>query len=271
VEDQGGRKCWIPDGPTVDANGGWGAVQVIFPPDQIDNPIGPMINSVVQWYKWDDGSLIQGLGDPAVYVMEGGQRRWVPDPPTLEHHWRWDDVQVISSVELNAIVRGADWPKWPPEQQQPAPAPVEPLLRFDTGDQHLGANHWMRTTGRLVRASGEIAGTTRTWTRTWFGGFHGAVSVILTDENDDYVPHPRVLQRYGVDGTWIGQSDRTEPWAVYIDANNAQRVRQARVFHTWAPDEFSTILDKWVEASEKGARLAENVGKIAAVVAAFGA
>jgi hypothetical protein len=221
-----------------------------------------MMQSVFQPYKWDDGSLIQAEGDPAVYVMDEGKRRLIPDPATLQHHWSWDVVQTVSPAEVIAIARGDDWPRYDPGGADPA------LYRFTTPDQHLGANHWMQTSGRLVRASGEVAGTTRTRTLTWFGGFHGAVSVILTDQNDDPVPHSRLLERYGVDGTKIGTSDRTDPWVFHMDPTDAQRVRRALVFHTWAPDDLQVILDKWVQTGQKAAQLVQDAGRIAAVFAA---
>jgi hypothetical protein len=62
-----------------------------------------MMQSVFQPYKWDNGSLIQAEGDPAVYVMNWGKRRLIPDAATLQHHWSWDVVQTVSPAEAIAM------------------------------------------------------------------------------------------------------------------------------------------------------------------------
>jgi hypothetical protein len=254
---------WVPDAATVDSLGGWGKVHTVFPPDTIENALGPMWPSIVDPGKWDDGSLITASPDPAIYVMEGGSKRWIPDPQTFDHlGYHWNEVQQISTVEINAIPTGN-----PIDRFVPGPPS---RLTVATGPQHLGANHWMETNAQLLVPTGEVTGTTRTWTATLLGGFHGGCYLIFSDENDFPVPDGQSpLWRYGVDGRWIGRSDRTDAFTWYLDLGTAQRVRYLRVFHTWAPDGFQTILSNWATTGQSVAQLAQSVAAIAAVVAAI--
>jgi hypothetical protein len=261
---EAGAKHWVPDEPTVNDLGGWRNVDTIWPPDRIDNPLGPMRPSVIDPYRWDAGSLLIADPDDAVFVMQDGQRRWVPDPATFDHNgYDWDEIQHISTIEMNAIPRIADIPRW-------MPTPSVTRYEAHTGPQFLGAGHYMDTSVQLLVATGQITGTTRTSTVTWFGGFHGGAYVILSDINDYPVANGQSpLWRYGVAGRWIGRSDRTDAFTWFIDVGTASQVRNLRVFHTWAADEFQTILGEWVAAGKQVAELAQSVASVAKVVAAI--
>jgi hypothetical protein len=257
-----GERHWVPDGQTVDSLGGWGAVQVVD--DRIDNPIGDNYPSVIDHAKhYPDGNLLTAAPQPNIYVMEDGKRRWITDPATFDAHgFRWEDVRHLSEVEINAIPLGA-----PLSGGGPA---LPNLVAFDTGSTFLGAGHYMSTKGALARQTGRCAGSTRTRSVTWFGGFHGAVYVILTDANDVPVKGGQSGQhRYGVDGTMIGQSDRTDSWEFDVSTTEAERVRYAHTYHTWAPDDFATVIGKWQTAGKSVAELATTVGGIAKVVTAI--
>lgn len=137
---------------------------------------------------------------------------------------------------------------------------------FDSGDVFLGSGHYMRTSGALNLADGAIAAQTRTRTVTWFGGYAGAARVIFADGND--VPiHQSQDHRYPVDGTWVGQSDRTDAWYETMKATRVGDVHRIYVFQSWAPDSFNPILDKWAKASGQVAQLAADVAAVAKVVA----
>jgi hypothetical protein len=260
---ENGARRWVPDSPTVDHLGGWGNVEVVWAPARIENPLGPMYNSVIAPFNWDDGSLLIADPEPSVFVMEGGQRRLVPDPATFDHMgYNWNQVRHISSVEMNVIPRGADIR--PYQSQSPS--------RFEvhTGPQFLGAGHYMETNAQLLVPTGQITGTTRTFTVTGLGGFHGGAYLILSDQNDFPVANGQSpLWRYGVDGRWIGRSDRTDAFTWFIDLATAQQVQGMTVFHTWAPDDFQTGLNKTIAIGKSVAELAQTVGQIATVVKAI--
>ncbi len=53
--------------------------------------------------KFPEGTLIKGTG-PAVYIINGGSRRLIPDEPTFNVlNYKWEKIQTLSDRELNSI------------------------------------------------------------------------------------------------------------------------------------------------------------------------
>lgn len=100
-------------------------------------------------------------------------------------------------------------------------------------DSFLGAGHYM-TTDATLSSDGVINAFTRTRSVTWFGGFTGGVQVLMVDENG-VVIGTTGQRRYGVDGTKIGRSDRTEHWTETIDPSIANRTVKLAAIHAWTP------------------------------------
>jgi len=100
-------------------------------------------------------------------------------------------------------------------------------------DSDLGANHYMTTHGVLL-PNGHIDAQTRTRTLTWFGGFTGGVYLLLEDPNG-FTIGSTAMHRFGVDGTMIGRSDRSDYWSEDSDPNIAARTAAVHCVHTWAP------------------------------------
>jgi hypothetical protein len=140
----------------------------------------------------------------------------------------------------------------------------EPKFVADTGLEDLGAGHFMHTRAALTIATGQLNAWTRTKTVTWFGGFRGGVAVLLADGDDNVMAVGQTpFQTYGVDGTAIGRSDRTDSWSAQIDPADAQRVERMLVFHTWNPASFGQIFDEWVARADRVASLGGKVVGIA--------
>jgi|GraSoiStandDraft_47_1057283.scaffolds.fasta_scaffold514982_1 hypothetical protein len=68
-----------------------------------------------------------------------------------------------------------------------------------------------------------ITGTDRTWTDLVLQGFHGNSQVEL-----EPAAYQTGRHRYGVDGKWIGQSDRTESWYEEVPLSTAQADRLSK-------------------------------------------
>jgi len=141
------------------------------------------------------------------------------------------DIQVLSEPEFNQLK----------EAKEP-PSPRAIGGNTFVADTFLGAGHYMYTTG-TVDPGGLIRASTRTRTITWFGGYHGGVYCIAADANDIGLAQTP-LQRYGVDGTAVGRSDRTDFWSAYIDAAAYNRAAKIYCFHTWAPDDMVTRINR---------------------------
>lgn len=58
------------------------------------------------------GALLQGLG-PKVYLVQNGQRRWIPDELTfLALGYKWENIKKISEQELMVIPESSPLPKY---------------------------------------------------------------------------------------------------------------------------------------------------------------
>jgi hypothetical protein len=200
-----------------------------------------------------DGTLLSVFAETAPYVVQGGKASQVPSPQ--EFAARGFDPNKIMRVP--ADLRGR-------LTVGPPLAPSVGVLAFASGDQFLGAGHYMNTHGTLDRQSGRVAATTRIRTITWFGGYHGSAHIIFADTNDAPVWQSQD-HRYGVDGTAVGTSDRTTAWFEAMKAGDTGRVTAYYLFQAWAPDDFMTILNKWVAAGKSVASLAASVASVAKV------
>jgi hypothetical protein len=204
-----------------------------------------------------DGDVVIGGVDPMPFVIENGERRPFESLGAFyAAGYEPDQVKVVDDPKLETMRLG-----------QPLVA-LAPVQVFDTGRVFLGAGHYMRTWGTLDLGSGRIAAQTFIQTITWFGGFHGAATVIFADEKNAPV-HQTGSYRYAVDGTAIGTSQRTSAWWEQLSPEDASRVTKIYIFQAWAPDSFQTILDKWVAAGQSLAQLAASVASVAKVVTIF--
>ena len=125
-------------------------------------------------------------------------------------------------------------------------ASLEPTsISIDTGDMDMGAGHFMGTRAVLYE-NGHIDAVTHTMSVTWLGGFKGGVYILLEDANGNIIGSTSNQHVFGVDGRWIGRSDRVDYWAEDIDPDLARRTRKLRVYHTWADN----ILDNLRRAAQ---------------------
>jgi hypothetical protein len=59
---------------------------------------------------YPDGTLLKASG-PEVDMMEGGKRRWIPDPSTFNcMHLNWGAIQTIADSDWDQIPQGAPYP-----------------------------------------------------------------------------------------------------------------------------------------------------------------
>jgi hypothetical protein len=237
----GGAKLWVHDQAQLSSYyGGWGAVRVL--------PYGSLtgVSTVPR-----DGTLIYGWGSPEVYVMNNGKRRWIPDPTTFEcNHYDWGRIRYLGPMEMADIARGPDMP-------------VQLIAEQYTD---LGANHHMWTDVFCWDSgSGTLTGTTRIATFTLFGGFHGAVVVVLADAQGRTIGRTEP-QRFWVNGAAFGNSDQTFEWttAVVEDPAKAALVRSISIVHFWAPDPdtmgtVKDIVDRSIDIVEPVVDLVKKV------------
>jgi hypothetical protein len=68
----------------------------------------------------------------------------------------------------------------------------------------------------------------RTWTTNALWGFHGCVVFDLLDAAGHSFVHTQ-QPCYGVDGAWIGTSDRTDTIAWHLHPNDAANIRAVKI------------------------------------------
>lgn len=193
--------------------------------------------------------------DGTLYIFAKGVLRRLSDA---------SDFRDVSHAELSALPQA---PRPKSGADDLASAATFPATHFDTGNVDLGAGHYMQSAGGVTVQDGTLTGVTHTFTTTDLGGFHGGVVAFLIDSNDNPIPlTPRaqsMLHIYGVDGRWIGNSDRHDQWTYNFSSSDSARAVAVQVWHSWNPDSFQTILNKWVAAGASMKQLADDAAAIA--------
>jgi hypothetical protein len=193
-----------------------------------------------------DGTILQGDGSsykaaasaaPAkMYVVTDGKLQEIRSLHEFrEGRYERSAVQLIPDADLEKLPL-APTPRLLPGQQL--------VLDYDS---FLGAGHYMTTWGvlRKVTGGGHVDATTRTRTITWFGGFHGAVNMVYTDATG-FPVGMSATHRYGVDGTLVGRSDRTDYWSEDLSEDRATRTTRFTIFHFWQPDQLDDVVRRGV-------------------------
>jgi hypothetical protein len=95
----------------------------------------------------------------------------------------------------------------------------------------VGAGQFMTTSATATCSNATIAATTRTMTTNAFWGFHGCVAFDLIDGS------ARVMRRtpamcFGVDGTFVGRSDRTDTFTQSMTPAEAASLRMIGIVHS---------------------------------------
>lgn len=112
----------------------------------------------------------------------------------------------------------------------------------------LGAGHSMNTNATLEGL--HVNATTETKTVTWLGGFTGGVQLIFYNANKVAIGASNE-HSFGVDGTWIGRSDRTDYWGEDITLQGSGPVTGFTILQFWAP-KYSAIYNIVAKAVQIG-------------------
>jgi lysophospholipase L1-like esterase len=111
---QGGKRRYI---PSMDLFNAW-----YFRPEEVRNLPDGSINRISQGPDLGppngveiatEGSLVKG-STPEVYVVTGGQRRWIPSVEVFNARgYKWDRIRQLPDAIIAAIPRGTDLPPPP--------------------------------------------------------------------------------------------------------------------------------------------------------------
>ncbi|HEX6501968.1 MAG TPA: hypothetical protein VF011_01885 [Terriglobales bacterium] len=231
---QGHERRPFPDTQTfnymgLDAN----SVQTIPIIAFLSIPAGPPFPSRTDW------TVLQGSG-PAIYLMNNGQRHLIPDPPTFNALGLTSDaVESVADADLNSIPLGTPIPEGGVGYVHPA-FPIT----ASQDDNFAGTGGRMHTDASIY-SSGLMNAVTHTWEVTDLRGFKGAVAVAVFDENRTTL-WVSATQRFGVDGRWIGTSDRTDNWSETVPAEFVPKVRYIAILQHWDPNLVEDI-EHWLQ------------------------
>jgi hypothetical protein len=91
----GGARFWIPDPTWLERYGGWAAVTEV--------PDGALANvpAIPR-----EGTVLREWSSAPVYVVQGGQKRWIPNPTILDRFGGRPAVRVVPDGGLAAIPDG---------------------------------------------------------------------------------------------------------------------------------------------------------------------
>jgi hypothetical protein len=119
----------------------------------------------------------------------------------------------------------------PPPPKGGGGTPTAPMVFTTTRTDQVGGGQYMTTTTTVDRLNETMNSTVHTWTTNWFWGFHGCVAFDLLDGAGNVITHSQ-RPCYGVDGTAIGQSDRTDTIQWHLHSNEAADIRSVRIIHS---------------------------------------
>jgi hypothetical protein len=114
----------------------------------------------------------------------------------------------------------------------------------------------MWTDATYLPADQRLFAKTRTWNAVKLTGFTGGVAVLFLDQHGRAIGASSV-HRFGVDGSWIGRSDRMDTWQEYIDPSLpwVPQIRGIDILHTHAG--VNRLEDIIKEALEKAKAIGE--------------
>jgi hypothetical protein len=110
-------------------------------------------------------------------------------------------------------------------------APADPLVFTASQTDQVGSGEFVSTSTIVDRGAEMMYTTVHTWTTNWFWGFHGCVEFDLLSAGGAVATHSQTVC-YGVDGTAIGRSDRTDKISWHLRPYTASVVRSVRIIHS---------------------------------------
>ena len=239
---QSAQRRLLPDLATAETLLGspLGPIHLILDTSLNQIPNGPPIPSIVT-----EGALFHSNIGSEIDVFQGGWLHYVPDMATFyDNDFNPADVKPISDAALKGIPRGAA---------------LMASKRFEfTADVNLGSGHFMRTSGYVSTKTGNIRGSINARTITLLGGFRGGGQIFFVDGTDIIIGCSQMVT-VGVDGAWIGNHDRTNPWQETMDLAIVNRTKNIYVSLTWEPEYLQGLVQT---AVDRGTPIADMLSQI---------
>lgn len=215
---------------------------------------GPALWASNTWGTVANHAIMQGDGNFVVYDANG-------KPYWSTNTWNHPGSYVVLQDDGNLVVYGPNNnPLWASNTAQASlgAVPVFPITA-SRDDNFPGSGGYMHT-DVAIYASGLINAVTHTWEVTDLRGFRGDVAIVLLDENQLSI-YVTPTQRYGVDGRWIGTSDRWDNWSANVPGDILQKAHYLAIIQKWDPDVVGDI-GRWLQGL---GNIAQELGPIITV------
>ena len=181
-----------------------------------------------------DGTLLRAKGTDPIFVIQSGQRRWIPDMQTFQFDgYNLGAIQDLDTSTVNAIPRGPDMPKY----------------------QYMIAEgtHWSAQGGHEIYAhcdlnleTGDVHGYTVTTNYVQFAGYHSGSFPIFWNSVGDPIGPVGPMNRFVGEARFFGPPTSTgpKPWPAMSIGGLASQVMNLTVAVGDAPDNLDQVLSK---------------------------
>lgn len=214
------------------------------------------------WGKPVNHAIMQTDGNFVCYDA-GGHPYWATG--TDGHPGSSVILQDDGNLVVYSSAHVALWASGTVQTWNSGVAPQFPIQMSQT-NSFSGSGGSMATTV-TVYASGLLNAVTHTWEVTDLRGFRGAVAVAVLDENKANL-WVSPTQQYGVDGRWIGTSDRTDNWSASIPAPILPNIRYLAIIQQWNPNNVFNDIETWLKGiANIGTQLASIIQSVKTVAA----
>lgn len=131
-------------------------------------------------------------------------------------------------------------------------------ITADRRDDFAGCGGHMDTSV-TIDDQGRMNAVTHIWEDTALRGFHGGAVVVLVDASN-HMLWASPTEVLGVDGRWLGVSDRTVNWTATVPGSLLSQARGIAIKQLWDPTDAAGVIAKWLTS------IATDVGQIASIV-----
>ena len=202
------------------------------------------------------GQLLKGSG-PEIYVIDGPQRRWIPNPQTFVlNGYNWNAVQTVPDAVLAQIPIGPQIDvfsrvTFPAAADQALPPNARNVAIVTYGTALYG--RWRSDAGgrtvytrcEMNLQTGHVNGVTVTENAVMFTGYHSGTTVLVVDSNQ--IPIAQMpLFRVGVDPKGFSSQSviATNAWSWDVGAQVASQAAGFYAVVSDAPDGIQQIMNK---------------------------
>lgn len=144
---------------------------------------------------YPDGTLLRASDQPQVWLIQSGQRHWIPSPQIFnDDGFSWSAIEVVTDAVVDAIPQAEDVPEFP---RWVSPGPSDPVLPgqqlpvVESGGvdyrrwRSQGGGHTIYAKGDfvidVVREAATATVSTLTRNSVVFAGYHSMTYAVITD------------------------------------------------------------------------------------------